>query len=154
MNKSQYMFPNVPLNSCHPSLRTPARRTSPNHPHSTQPHRSSRKLCVSYLTPSINANLTHYSVGMYTSGPVWGRIVDTRGPRISLASSFLLLLLGYSGIRYIFDAGIPASADTISTFTICLLSLCGYMTGAGGSASNAAYLNSTAKTFPDKAVRT
>ena len=149
------MFPNVPLNSCHPSLRTPARRTPPDHPHSTQHHRSRRKLSVSCLLPSlVNTNLAHYSVGMSISGPVWGRIVDTRGPRISLASSFLLLLLGYSGIRYIFDAGIPAPADTVSTFTICLLVLCGCMTGAGGGASSTASLNSTAKIFPDKAVRT
>ena len=90
---------------------------------------------------------------MYSSGPIWGRIIDVRGPRISLAPGILLLLLGYSGIRYIFNAGVPASADTISTITISLLSLCGYMTGAGGRAGIAASVSSTANTFPDKAVR-
>ena len=36
------------------------------------------------------------------------------------------LYLGYSGIPYIFDAGIPASAGIIFTLNLCLLSLCGY----------------------------
>jgi MFS family permease len=93
------------------------------------------------------------AVGVYSSGPIWGRLVDTRGPRILLASAFLFLLTGYSGMRYIFDSGVPTSATTISTFTFCLLVACNYMTGAGGNGGLASSVNATAKTFPDKAVR-
>jgi MFS family permease len=92
-------------------------------------------------------------VGVYSAGPIWGRLVDMRGPRILLVSAFLLLLTGYSGMRHIFDSGAPTSATTISTFTFCLLVACSYMTGAGGSAGLTSSVNATAKTFPDKAVR-
>ncbi|GLB33202.1 putative MFS general substrate transporter [Lyophyllum shimeji] len=94
------------------------------------------------------------NIGVYSSGPIWGRIVDLRGPRILLASSFALLLAGYSGIRYIYDSGIPASSTTISTFTFCVLVVCSFMTGSGGNAGLTSAVNSTAKTFPDKARAT
>jgi hypothetical protein len=89
---------------------------------------------------------------VYSSGPYWGRIVDTRGPRILQICAFILLLSGYSGIQYIFDSGVPSGATTISTFTFCLLVLCGYMTGSGGNGGLTSSVNSTARTFPDKAV--
>ncbi|KAF8075789.1 major facilitator superfamily domain-containing protein [Lyophyllum atratum] len=94
------------------------------------------------------------NVGVYSSGPIWGRIVDLRGPRILLASAFVLLLSGYSGIRYIFDSGIPTSSTTLSTLSFCVLVVCGFMTGAGGNAGLTSAVNSTAKSFPDKARAT
>ncbi|KAF5371466.1 hypothetical protein D9615_009591 [Tricholomella constricta] len=94
------------------------------------------------------------NIGVYSSGPFWGRIVDFRGPRILLVSAFVLLLTGYSGIRYIYDSGTPAASTTISTFTFCVLMLCSFMTGAGGNAGLTSAVNSTAKTFPDKARAT
>ncbi|KAG6873598.1 hypothetical protein C0995_013971 [Termitomyces sp. Mi166 len=73
-----------------------------------------------------------------------------------MASSFILLLVGYSGIKLIFDAGVPPNSNsaTISFFTSCVLILCGFMTGAGGNAGLTGAVNSTAKTFPDKARAT
>ncbi|KAF8075793.1 major facilitator superfamily domain-containing protein [Lyophyllum atratum] len=94
------------------------------------------------------------NIGVYISGPVWGRIVDLRGPRILLASAFILLLAGYSGARHIFDSGIPASSTTISTFTFSVLVFCKAMTGAGSNGGLMSAVNSTAKTFPDKARAT
>ncbi|KAG6897161.1 hypothetical protein C0992_003667 [Termitomyces sp. T32_za158] len=96
-------------------------------------------------------NISHMiKVGVYSSGPIWGRIVDTYGPRIPMVLAFVLLLLGYSGIKLIYDAGVPENSDTISLFTSCVLILCGFMTGAGGNAGLTGAVNSTAKTFPDK----
>lgn len=91
------------------------------------------------------------NIGVYSSGPYWGRIVDSRGPRILHICAFILLLAGYSGIQYIFDSGIPSGAKTISTFTFCLLVICGYMTGSGGNGGLTSSVNTTAKTFPDRA---
>ncbi|KIJ65622.1 hypothetical protein HYDPIDRAFT_88135, partial [Hydnomerulius pinastri MD-312] len=45
-------------------------------------------------------------VGEYSSGPVWGRIADLRGPRIPLIGASIRLLLGYSGIKCIYDDGV------------------------------------------------
>ncbi|KAF5363758.1 hypothetical protein D9756_001104 [Leucocoprinus leucothites] len=93
-------------------------------------------------------------VGVYTFGPIWGRIVDTRGPRIPLTGAFVLLLTGYSGIKYAFDAGVPQGAMTISTFTFALVVLCNFMTGAGGNGGLTSSVNSTARSFPDRARAT
>lgn len=89
---------------------------------------------------------------MYVSGPFWGRIVDSRGPRLPLACAFVLLLLGYSGIRYRYDTGIPATAATVSSFGFYMLVLCSFMTGTGANGGFSGAVNSTAKSFPDRAV--
>ncbi|TFK35096.1 major facilitator superfamily domain-containing protein [Crucibulum laeve] len=91
------------------------------------------------------------NIGVYSSGPIWGRIVDTRGPRILLVGAFLLLLSGYSGIRHMFNAGLPEGAKTLSAFSFWLLVTCSYMTGAGGNGGLTSSVNATAKTFPDHA---
>ncbi|KAJ7125293.1 major facilitator superfamily domain-containing protein [Mycena epipterygia] len=93
------------------------------------------------------------NVGVYSSGPFWGRIVDTRGPRIPLAFSFFFLFLGYTGIRHFYDAGVPAGS-TVSSLSMGLLIACSFMTGAGGNAGFTGAINSTAKSFPDKARAT
>jgi hypothetical protein len=90
---------------------------------------------------------------VYLTSPLWGHIVDVHGPRRLLASGFFLLLAGYSGIRFIFDTGIPPGASTISTPTFCALVACKLMTGAGGNCGIMSALNTSAKTFPDRAVR-
>ncbi|KAG6852616.1 hypothetical protein C0991_010465, partial [Blastosporella zonata] len=89
--------------------------------------------------------------GGYGSGPLFGRTVDLYGPRILLASAFVLLLAGYSVLGYIFDSGLPAASKTISTLTFCFLILCRIMTGAGGNAGLTSAVNATSKTFPDRA---
>ncbi|KJA16098.1 hypothetical protein HYPSUDRAFT_47749 [Hypholoma sublateritium FD-334 SS-4] len=91
------------------------------------------------------------NVGVYSSGPVWGKIVDSRGPRILLVCSFLFLLGGYSGMRYLYDTGLPADVEHLSIIAFCALVLFSYLTGAGGNGGLVSSVNSTAKTFPDKA---
>ena len=89
---------------------------------------------------------------MYISAPVWGKIVDSRGPRILLGSAFTSLLTGYMGMRYLYEQGLPDGVLHLSTLGVFLLATFCLLTGAGGSAGSAAAVNSTAKTFPDKVV--
>lgn len=91
-------------------------------------------------------------MGVYISGPALGKIVDKRGPRIPLASAFAFLLTGYLGMRHFYDAGLPDGVTHIFPSSLVILSFCSLLTGAGGSGGLAGAVNSTAKTFPDKAV--
>lgn len=90
------------------------------------------------------------NVGVYSSGPIWGRIVDKRGPQPLLITSACFLLLGYLGIRRVYDAG-PGAYDGLA---FALLVACGYLTGSGGNAGLCSAVNSTAKSFPDEARAT
>ncbi|KAJ7476903.1 major facilitator superfamily domain-containing protein [Mycena galericulata] len=112
------------------------------------------------LAARLNINHTQLNVvglaanvGVYSSGPFWGRIVDSRGPRIPLGFAFVFLFLGYMGIRYFYDTGV-AAGSSLSTFSLGLLIACSFMTGAGGNAGFTGAVNSTAKSFPDKARAT
>lgn len=89
------------------------------------------------------------AVGVYTSGPFLGRLVDAKGPRIPLTIALVLLFTGYFGIKAIFDAG---SGDPISLITFCALAFCSYITGIGGNGGLTSAMNATAKSFPDKLV--
>ena len=115
--------------------------------------RAGCKRCGVYLTRAFNQHPTwHFSVGVYSTGPLWGRIVDSRGSRIPLACSFVFLLGGYSGIRYFYDSGLAPDAFSFPMISFCVLVLCSFLTGAGGSGGCASAVNSTAKTFPDQVV--
>jgi hypothetical protein len=92
-----------------------------------------------------------YPVGVYTTSPITGRIVDARGPRPTLIVASILLLVGYLSIRIIYDNGAPPSGS-ISAFTFWLLVICSFMTGAGSTGGLASSVNVTAKSFPDRAV--
>ncbi|CAK5268448.1 unnamed protein product [Mycena citricolor] len=93
------------------------------------------------------------NVGVYSSGPFWGRIVDSRGPRLPLAFAFVFLFSGYTGIRHFYDTGVPKGA-TLSDIGLALLIVCSFLTGAGGNAGFTGAVNSTAKSFPDRARAT
>ena len=95
-----------------------------------------------------------FSVGTNSSGPIWGRIVDSRGPRILLACGFVFLLTGYSGIKYLYDAGLAPDALSAPSTTFYALLFCSFLTGVGGAGGFTSSVNSTAKTFPDRAVCT
>ena len=92
-------------------------------------------------------------MGVNTSGPVWGRIVDRKGPRIPLMGASFCLLVGYLGIKQMYDDGV-GNGTTVSPLHFTLLVVCGFMTGLGGNAGLSAAVNTTAKSFPYNAVRT
>ncbi|KAG8220377.1 major facilitator superfamily domain-containing protein [Butyriboletus roseoflavus] len=93
------------------------------------------------------------NMGVYTSGPVWGRIVDRKGPRIPLIGASICLFVGYLGIKQMYDDGIGNDA-TVSVLHFALLVTCGFMTGLGGNAGLGAAINTTAKSFPSSARAT
>ncbi|KAF8120704.1 major facilitator superfamily domain-containing protein [Boletus edulis] len=93
------------------------------------------------------------NMGVYTSGPVWGRIVDHKGPRIPLIGASICLLVGYLGIKRMYDDGI-GNAATVSPLHLALLVVCSFMTGLGGNAGLGAAMNTTAKSFPPSARAT
>ena len=94
----------------------------------------------------------HFSVGVYSFGPIWGRIVDSHGPRIPLACSFVCLLVGYSGIRYLYDSGLAPDVLSASAIIFYALLLCSFLIGVGSTGGSTSAIYSTAKTFPDRAV--
>jgi MFS family permease len=92
-----------------------------------------------------------YPVGVYGVTPIVGRIVDAKGPRYVFVAACLLLLVGYSVIRFIYDRGAQPSGS-ISTFTFGLLVFSSFMTGVGGSGGLTSSINATVKSFPERAV--
>lgn len=94
------------------------------------------------------------NIGVYGSAPLWGRIVDTRGPRMLLIMAFCTLIIGYSGIRHYYDRGLIQGTSTLSTLDISVLVLFGFLTGIGGNGGLAGAMNSTAKSWPDRARAT
>ncbi|KAK7459439.1 hypothetical protein VKT23_009420, partial [Stygiomarasmius scandens] len=89
------------------------------------------------------------NIGVYLSSPAWGMLVDRFGPKPNLFIGFCLLLVGYSGIRVIYDTGLPHSTTSLPTAIFLLLVLFSFMTGVGGNGGFSAALNATAKSFPD-----
>jgi MFS family permease len=97
----------------------------------------------------MSTNPQLYLVGVYSSSPVWGRVVDSKGTRIPLIGASACLLIGYLGIKHMYDDG---AGDTVSFLHLVILIFCTFMTGVAGSAGLASAMNTTAKSFPDSAV--
>ncbi|KAL1688246.1 major facilitator superfamily domain-containing protein [Schizophyllum commune] len=89
------------------------------------------------------------NVGVYASAPLWGKLVDARGPKPGFICAFVLLLVGYMGIKILYDAGIAADG-----LVFAALIACGTATGAGGNAGNSSGVNAVARSFPDRARAT
>ncbi|KAH7343585.1 major facilitator superfamily domain-containing protein [Rhizoctonia solani] len=92
------------------------------------------------------------NLGVYCSGPLWGKVVDARGPRIPLLVAFVLISFGYGGIRAFYTGAITMSETSAARFNggvaaLFFFSLC---TGMAGSAGITSAMNSAAKSFPDR----
>ncbi|PIL36479.1 hypothetical protein GSI_00168 [Ganoderma sinense ZZ0214-1] len=109
--------------------------------------------------PQLGArlNLTHTqinivglagNIGVYGTAPIWGGIVDRKGPRIMMVIAFFALLTGYLGIRSFYDSGLPEGV-TIKLIPFCLLIFFGFLTGVGGNGGLVGSMNATAKSWPD-----
>ncbi|KIR52421.1 hypothetical protein I315_05022 [Cryptococcus gattii Ru294] len=90
--------------------------------------------------------------GVYTSGPLWGKIVDSKGQKIPLLVGGLCCLLGY-GITHAFYTHMISlrspSSDNPSYLRLSLLLFAMFLTGCGGSAGLTSGVNAVAKSFPD-----
>ncbi|KIY46796.1 MFS general substrate transporter [Fistulina hepatica ATCC 64428] len=89
------------------------------------------------------------NVGVYSTGPAWGRIVDTKGPKPNLAAGFIFLLIGYSGIKYYYDTGLP-DGTSLTGFSYFNIGLFAVLTGAGGNAGMCSAMSAVARSFPDR----
>lgn len=91
------------------------------------------------------------AVGVCGSAPFVGRVIDSRGPRITLALSFVLLFAGYAGIRGVYDGSEDNSGPAGGG---ALLSLIFFelLTGIGGWSGYATALNTVARSFPNRIV--
>ncbi|KAI0751758.1 MFS general substrate transporter [Daedaleopsis nitida] len=110
--------------------------------------------------PQLGArlNLTHTqinivglsgNIGVYGTAPIWGGIVDRKGPRIMMVIGFFALLSGYLGIRHFFDTGLP-EGQKLGAVAFCALVFCGFLTGIGGNGGLVGSMNATAKSWPDR----
>lgn len=107
------------------------------------------RLHISYT--QLNVVGVAGNVGVFASGPIWGRIVDSRGPRIPLIGAFVCFLFGYAGMKCMYDGG-TGSETSISTTHFSLLIICGLLTGLGANAGIISAVNATAKSFPESTV--
>ncbi|KAG8924381.1 hypothetical protein FRC02_010471, partial [Tulasnella sp. 418] len=91
------------------------------------------------------------NAGNYLAGPFWGRVVDSRGPRVLLCSASFCLLSGYLAVRQFYDGNITLPTDTTSTLTpaVIALAVLEFLTGVGSNAAITAALNTVAKSFAD-----
>ncbi|KAK8846547.1 hypothetical protein IAR55_005633 [Kwoniella newhampshirensis] len=111
------------------------------------------KLSISATTVNLIGLAGNF--GVYMSGPVWGKIVDSRGQRIPLFLGGLCCLVGYFLVHSFYTRLIPirppySTSSTPSNWRLSLLLFSMFLTGLGGSAGLASSVNAIAKSFPDK----
>ncbi|KAL1408363.1 GTP-binding protein rbg1 [Vanrija albida] len=104
---------------------------------------------------STQANLVGLggNLGVYLTGPIWGKVVDARGPRIPLIFGAVLNLLGYSFVRLFYIGFFPIRDEVTgetSHLQLFFLTLSMFLTGVAGSAGLSAGINATARSFPDR----
>lgn len=104
---------------------------------------------LSCLELNIQIILTSHQVGVYSSGPLLGKLVDAKGPQIPLAVATVLLFFGYLGMKLIFDSG---TGIPISSLGLAAIIFCNFLTGVGGAAGTVGAANAVAKSFPEKLV--
>ncbi|KAJ9114715.1 hypothetical protein QFC22_005591 [Naganishia vaughanmartiniae] len=98
------------------------------------------------------------NLGVYTSGPVWGVIIDRGQQRAVLCCAAVLIAFGYGGIRAVYiHAASPAAHDNAfttttpihaSTQTVAMLCLCMLFTGCAGAGGLNASLNVVSRSYP------
>lgn len=107
---------------------------------------------------STQANLIGLggNLGVYLTGPIFGKIVDTYGPRIPLLAAAILNFVGYQSVRLFYLGVIPIRSssaspeDPASSFGVFLMALSLFCTGSAGSAGLGSAMNTAARSFPDK----
>ncbi|WVF70375.1 hypothetical protein IAT40_005165 [Kwoniella sp. CBS 6097] len=100
------------------------------------------------------------NLGVYMTGPLWGKLVDSRGPKLPLFLGGLCCLIGYSTVHAFYvgtlslrappsstDPTAPEEAPTQMRLLFLLFAM--FLTGCGGSSGLTSGVNATAKSFPD-----
>ncbi|WRT65267.1 uncharacterized protein IL334_002210 [Kwoniella shivajii] len=92
------------------------------------------------------------NLGVYLTGPLWGKIVDSRGQKIPLFVGGLCCLIGYSVVHSFYAGTISirsANSSEPSNLRLFVLEFAMFLTGCGGSSGLTSAVNATAKSFPD-----
>lgn len=93
------------------------------------------------------------NLGVYLTGPIWGKIIDVHGPRMPLISAAILTFIGYQSVRLFYLGVFPIRSepnDPASPFRVALLALALFATGTAGSSGLGSAMNTVARSFPDK----
>ncbi|CAK9784994.1 unnamed protein product [Cutaneotrichosporon oleaginosum] len=91
------------------------------------------------------------NLGVYLTGPIFGRIIDLYGPRGPLACAAALNFVGYQGARAFYRGTLPiGDEDGPSTLGVTALAMALFFTGTAGSAGLGSAMNTVARSFPDK----
>ncbi|KAI0755996.1 hypothetical protein BC629DRAFT_1662047 [Irpex lacteus] len=96
-----------------------------------------------FSTPRIATLLSSLLVSLAS-----GTNYSTPKAQALLVLGFVSLLVGYNGIRYFYDAGLPGEARRAWGSGVF------FLTGIGGNGGLASAMNATAKSFPDGARAT
>ncbi|KAF9540144.1 hypothetical protein EC957_004620 [Mortierella hygrophila] len=105
--------------------------------YSTYANQLTTKLALTAVQSSLVAAGVHY--GLFLSGPLFGRLVDSKGPRTVGCLSAALLVAGYSGLSWTYS-GAFGSLGFFTAFLFLILvgmgSQAGYMTSVSTNAHN------------------
>ncbi|KAF8939678.1 hypothetical protein BGZ47_008082 [Haplosporangium gracile] len=105
--------------------------------YSTYANQLTTKLALTALQSNVVAAGVHY--GLFLSGPLFGRLVDSKGPRTVGLLSAALLVAGYSGLSLTYS-GAFSSFGFFTSFLFLILvgmgSQAGYMTSVSTNAHN------------------
>ncbi|KAF9348797.1 hypothetical protein BGX26_012819 [Mortierella sp. AD094] len=105
--------------------------------YSTYANQLTTKLALTALQSNVVAAGVHY--GLFLSGPLFGRLVDSRGPKIVGVFAAGLLMAGYTGLAVTYS-GFFYSFGFFTAFLFLILvgmgSQAGYMTSVSTNAHN------------------
>ncbi|KAG0287400.1 hypothetical protein BGZ97_007103, partial [Linnemannia gamsii] len=105
--------------------------------YSTYANQLTTKLALTALQSNAVAAGVHY--GLFLSGPLFGRLVDSQGPRTVGCVAAALLFTGYAGLSWTYS-GVFKSFGFLTSFLFLILvgmgSQAGYMTSVSTNAHN------------------
>ncbi|KAF9141642.1 hypothetical protein BG015_001217 [Linnemannia schmuckeri] len=105
--------------------------------YSTYANQLTTKLALTALQSNVVAAGVHY--GLFLSGPLFGRLVDSQGPRTVGLLSAALLVAGYSGLSLTYSGVFSSFGFFISFLFLILIGMgsqAGYMTSVSTNAHN------------------
>ncbi|KAJ1981139.1 hypothetical protein H4R35_000843 [Dimargaris xerosporica] len=101
-----------------------------------------RDLHFTGLQTNVVASAGDY--GLYLSGPLWGYLVDRRGPRLLAAIGTLFLLVGYTSLALLFHLNWYAST---TAWAVPLAAVGFGLVGLGSQSAYMASMSTTARNF-------
>ncbi|ORX36103.1 major facilitator superfamily domain-containing protein, partial [Kockovaella imperatae] len=97
--------------------------------------------------------------GMYLTGPLWGKFVDSRGQQMQLTGqrpllcSSIVIFTGYFLVHSFYSGALPIRPDSShhpTTIGLLGLAFAMFLSGSGGAGGLSAAVNAAAKSFSDQ----